>query len=749
MRIVCLLLVLASTAAAQTTRYVDPAGTDVGDCSDPLNPCRTIVYTVAQSTDGDEIELSAGEFIEDGGIILDRDVAIRGQGREQTFVQEAVNVDGVDARVLDIPADVSVTIEHLTLRYGSGVDPTPPSDQIGGGLLRNAGTVAITDVTLTQGNHRCQSSWCGPGGAIRNRPGGTLILIDCDVVDNKSELGGGGGIYNEGEAIIENCTISDNEDIWQSSGGGIYNKFGATLTLINSSLSGNRAGDGGADFAHGGGLFNDGTATIIGGEIRLNTSGYGIFNDRGGHGGGIYNDGDLFIQGTVIADNETLSGSDPKNSGHARGAGIYNDTGNVLVISEASIVGNRTGSGDSENPGMCGNGGDGAGIFNAGSLTMTDTTIEDNITGDGGECDENTRGGHGGGLYSSGNATIDRTSIRQNETGLGYNLGGARGDGGGIHVAADGTLELNASTVNGNDGGRGGGIHTAGFSLIQNTTISANTSKDTITGPAHASGLLNIGELDLVASTITANDGLGNSIPGFSNQSFARLKGNIIADNIGLDCKDDNLNPPRGIESLGYNLIGRPNDDSAYGCIEAFPPGLPNANNDWVGTDAVPLDPLLGPLANNGGPTLTHALLEGSLAIDNGSCTDLNGRPIETDQRGYLRIAPCDIGAFELGGIVTASEPSATPDTHLLSLVYPNPFNPTARFTLWVEQSQYVSISLYDMVGREVSVLHDGVLAEDTLHEFEIDGTRLPSGIYFVVVHGEEFSGQLRVTLIK
>ena len=60
-----------------------------------------------------------------------------------------------------------------------------------------------------------------------------------------------------------------------------------------------------------------------------------------------------------------------------------------------------------------------------------------------------------------------------------------------------------------------------------------------------------------------------------------------------------------------------------------------------------------------------------------------------------------------------------------------------------------MSISLYDMVGREVSVLHDGVLVEDTLHEFEIDGTRMASGIYFVVVNGEEFSGQLRVTLIK
>ena len=60
-----------------------------------------------------------------------------------------------------------------------------------------------------------------------------------------------------------------------------------------------------------------------------------------------------------------------------------------------------------------------------------------------------------------------------------------------------------------------------------------------------------------------------------------------------------------------------------------------------------------------------------------------------------------------------------------------------------------MSISLYDMVGREVRVLHDGVLVEDTLHEFEIDGTRMASGIYFVRMVAGDYREVRMVTLLR
>jgi hypothetical protein len=94
-----------------------------------------------------------------------------------------------------------------------------------------------------------------------------------------------------------------------------------------------------------------------------------------------------------------------------------------------------------------------------------------------------------------------------------------------------------------------------------------------------------------------------------------------------------------GYTSLGYNLIGE------GGAISQF-----DAPTDQTGVT----DALLGTLANNGGPTRTHALLAGSPAIDAGTCTDDGGALVLTDQRGVTRPqpngGPCDIGAYELRG---------------------------------------------------------------------------------------------------
>jgi hypothetical protein len=75
---------------------------------------------------------------------------------------------------------------------------------------------------------------------------------------------------------------------------------------------------------------------------------------------------------------------------------------------------------------------------------------------------------------------------------------------------------------------------------------------------------------------------------------------------------------------------------------------------DQVGTPGAPINPLLGPLANNGGQTLTHRLLTGSPAINQGSTTYDDSDPVyacrEEDQRGYSRAlgGRCDVGAYEV-----------------------------------------------------------------------------------------------------
>src|SRR4029077_15187877 len=92
------------------------------------------------------------------------------------------------------------------------------------------------------------------------------------------------------------------------------------------------------------------------------------------------------------------------------------------------------------------------------------------------------------------------------------------------------------------------------------------------------------------------------------------------------------------LQSNGYNIIG----NNADAVISSQP-------TDQIGTPAAPIDPLLGPLANNGGPTLTHALQAGSPAIDHGDPATSGPE----DQRGYGRVGVPDVGAFEFGGVAT------------------------------------------------------------------------------------------------
>ena len=87
--------------------------------------------------------------------------------------------------------------------------------------------------------------------------------------------------------------------------------------------------------------------------------------------------------------------------------------------------------------------------------------------------------------------------------------------------------------------------------------------------------------------------------------------------------------------------------------------------------------------------------------------------------------------------------------THQLSHAYPNPFNPQAQFTLAVSLAQNVVVELYDVVGRRVSVLHDGNMDANESYQFTVDGSNMASGAYFVRVQGETFSASQRMTLLK
>ena len=89
------------------------------------------------------------------------------------------------------------------------------------------------------------------------------------------------------------------------------------------------------------------------------------------------------------------------------------------------------------------------------------------------------------------------------------------------------------------------------------------------------------------------------------------------------------------------------------------------------------------------------------------------------------------------------------PGAYALSEAYPNPFNPETHVTLMVETTQQVRVEVYDVVGRRVALLYDGLLDADDLHRFVFDARNLPSGIYLYRVLGERFSDVKPMTLVK
>jgi CSLREA domain-containing protein len=247
------------------------------------------------------------------------------------------------------------------------------------------------------------------------------------------------------------------------------------------------------------------------------------------------------------------------------------------------------------------------------TVNLTDMVIRGNTTGNGNP----GSGGGGGGVFNFGTMTITRSTISGNTTGNGGSDPGA-------------------------SGGWGGGINNAGFLTLINSTVSGNTTGNGATATQGGSGggiYSTTGRtVTLLNCTVTGNQaGSGGSGGGISNSGTANLKDTIVANNT-ISGSGSGPDLSGSFTSQDFNLI-----ESASGASVA---GLTTHN-------IIGIDPLLGPLAANGGSTLTHAPMFGSPAIDaaNSSLTtDQRGQPRPIDDINAVNVAggnASDIGAFE------------------------------------------------------------------------------------------------------
>lgn len=273
---------------------------------------------------------------------------------------------------------------------------------------------------------------------------------------------------------------------------------------------------------------------------------------------------------------------------------------------------------------LCG----GGGISNEGTLTITNSAVNSN------------KASSGGGIYNGGRSAATMNLINVTVAGNTAGAGGGIVNGG----TSAATMNLINVTVSGNTASQsqGGGIVIVdpGSKLdVINSTISGNSAVDAGGGFYLSAGLTNL--TNSTVTNNTASKGGGLDITTGLILSNTLVTGNTASD--GGDCSGF-------VISRGYNL------DSDNTCTLTEP------------TDITGTDPLLGPLQDNGGPTVTHALLPGSPAIDHippTDCTDDGGNPVTTDQRGVTRPqgTACDIGAFEFEEPL-AAEAAASFDSH-------------------------------------------------------------------------------------
>jgi predicted outer membrane repeat protein len=322
--------------------------------------------------------------------------------------------------------------------------------------------------------------------------------------------------------------------------------------------------------------------------------------------------------------------------------------GATLTVLNSTITGNTAGTAE--------HGGMGAGIYSsAGTFMIIDSTVSNNTAW----TDNSYFGGHGGGIVSGGGGTLEisNTTISGNQAGI---------DGGGVSIFS-GTATITNSTISGNvagftqpgEIGAGGGVSNFGTLMIINSTISGNHAHgSTFKGGGEGGGIYNGGSADIGNSTFSGNqaDVHGGSIYGTFDVGNSILNGG----------SPENIYTT--VFSHGYNVCS---DDGG---------GFLNGPGDQVN-----IDPLLGPLQNNGGPTFTHELLKGSPAIDGG---DPNFTPPPYyDQRGpvfwRVRNGRIDIGSFE-AQVGTTPSPTPTPTASPIPTASPSATTtptPTATFT--------------------------------------------------------------------
>ncbi len=605
------------------------------------------------------------------------------------------------------------------------------SDNGGGGVFNNGGTLRLINGTRISNNTATEGS--GSGGGVFNAVGGNLFVNQAIINRNSANRAGGGiedasGSGDTTSFVVINTTIDSNiVNNSPGNGGGIHVGGGGNMSISRSMVSNNVAG------SEGGGLWNSGGGTMSVDRTR-------IMANSAPDGGGIYNDG-----GTLTVSLDTRIGNNLATGASGSGGGIFSVDGDVTVSNTRFMgnVANRAGGAVelvdgnyTSNTNVYMNNSAGNLLFgtpapgNGGAFHVTGMEGTISFTLD--SVVNNIAFNQGGGLWNQSGTlmTVDRVSILNNVV-TNNGSDSTSVSGGGIYNK--GILDVTRSTIARN---RVDGTETSGGGITNTPTGDATIFASTIsTNNTGGSGgaILNAGMLSVVNSTIAFNDGLTDGgINSTSASTTFTITGSILYGNDANNVDSDITNTGGGtITSNGFNLIG------------ADPAGVFSA----MSTDLIGVNPLLDALDNYGGPTLTHLVGCFSPALDAGNpddnSADQRGRPVTGDSR--------DIGALERQLVCPTFQPEGdvaqrgnADELPEIASVFPNPSN-----------GSYVTVRVPENFGTDARIriidANGRVIATRavTAGRNQLSLEDLYNGTYTVQVIGATETQNLRLLIVK
>jgi hypothetical protein len=585
-----------------------------------------------------------------GNFVLDKNLTLKGN--------PTATLDGNDVgRTLTIPNTHTVHLINLTITGGRAA--------VGAGISHNAGVLTLNHVTVE--NNFARGTTSAQAGGI-NAGNVALHLTASRVIHNWAVASDGAGASAQAAGIVMmgagsqltlvGSSVSANRTVARpasgmafANGGGLF-MLQSTLDAQSSHIDGNHATAIGPDVAgaQGGGInySSSGTfaikdSTVSGNVITARTTGSA---QAGASGGAIVATVDVggTITSSTLANNQVIATSEMAN-GMVFGGAIATFE-NTITLTRTQVSGTRMTS-----SGATGAHAEGGGVWAGNGLKLLSSSVSTTtVRLDSGSSQATAIGG--GVWESEGPLTVSKSTIDQNHLIVSSSGANAVGLGGGLVTGSGASIV--ASTISRNTiSTTAVGTHTAQSAAagltpqgtdpqtIKNSTIASNVAhaeSDPATGTANAFGgglFTNSTSLRLTNTTVARNvvgaEANTTSVTGGGirvDSGTTTLEATILALNTAPLAGGPNCFGP--VASGGRNLLG-----TTSGCT------FGNLPSDKLG-----MNPKLGPLANNGGPTLTLALLTGSPALNVIPPADC---AVSVDQRGVHRPQGprCDIGSYE------------------------------------------------------------------------------------------------------